>query len=754
MRFLFIVLLIVGALVGLSYCSVVSEHAVLTQIETSIASPEEISVGRSADSGGEEASSTENDDNEGGPLGGLLRLGARNDDVAAFDIAGDADEIGFNCPFGIEALDAQRIAMIDPSADRILLYSLSDDKVTAIAPLQRTEGYDVIAAVAHAGDLYIAERSLTGRGDVLRRFSFNDTASSSNSEDAGDVSATSADEPPQSVMDQLINRGYTPTSGRLTSDTLAAENAANTQIVRTQSDTGSISATSADGAVTGVDYDITDERFLKLTRRLASGETADVVIHGRRPISVVRQAQINENGDIYLSMTEELRQLNIHRSDETIIKAPASADEDVKLFYVPRSRVCTPRQNTAISPTGEVISLFVRRNDVSLVKLRPKGQWQWRVRTARDTTGVLLTDQFRSTLKPVDQLAAKYPDFADKLPDRPALPGRSDDDSASGDSASGDIEPETSLAEDTEEAAPVADTLSADASETTAASTDLNDEGADALSIDARSTEMSESEAAAERNAAYAAALEEAFIRVSAGETIDRRSIVNNACMYLNLRYEMGEQNYEPETAFHYGEQSTVTSACASRGNHNLAFWSRPGRLSGKVGEEITSAPYVWAGSDWPWQFVDKIAAGRPAGDVCTKIIIYDAKSAVNSIYAAGVDCSGFVSRAWGKNARYTTRSIPDAATEITFEELQPGDVLNKAGNHVVMFLYWRGADEMEIIEATTNRACGGVCSRTRKTEEFQGYQAYRPNHVAAGGALTVAEVQQICQSATVAMGD
>ncbi|MEL6370489.1 MAG: hypothetical protein AAFR03_07200 [Pseudomonadota bacterium] len=836
MRFILIALVFVGTILWLCYNSVVTEHDVLTQIETSVAAPEaagrdaEGAAPRSGTGSGTEDSSQGEDADEGG----FFDFGKPKLEVPAFDIAGDADEIGFNCPFGIEALDPERVAIIDPGADRLLLYSVTEDTITGIEPLHRSEGFDTVAAVAHEGDLFIGERSLSGRDTALRQLTFGNEAGVVN------ASVSNTDELPAAVIQQLEGRGFTLSSSTLSSPTLSSaasdqqrsDNGEEASISRTQIETGSVSATTSNGETTSIDYEIENERFLKLVRRLPSGETTDVVVHARRPISVVRLAQIDDNGDIYLSMTEELRKLKVYRSDETIIKLPADAQEDVTLYYVPRSRVCTPRQNTTILPNGDVVSIFVRLNDVSLVKLRPKGQWQWRVRTARDTSGEVLAEQFREELKPVDETSAKYPDFKATLPPLPgvsadeegaAAPDETDDSDPTSDDtetsteslgAATDepVEPEAeqeeALGETRDEAGEDAspntsedplEGTSEDTSEEPAdtlnpsvASSDPEDQGPEGEALVATApittTDSEDDQAAvaseestpadeasdidnldgdvpdtnqpvdedplpdvpADPAVVYAEALQDAFVRVSGDETINRRSVVRNACMYLNLKYTMAPENYEPETAFHYGQQSTVTSVCSDRGNHNLAFWSRPGRLSGRVGEEITSTPYVWAGSDWPWQFVEKIAAGRPAGDVCTKLIIYDAKSSVNSIYAAGVDCSGFVSRAWGGGARYTTRSIPDATTEIEIEDLQPGDVLNKAGSHVVMFLFWRGPGEMEVIEATTNSACGGVCARTRRIEEFQGYTAYRPRHIEEGSDLSAAEVEQICYGETV----
>ncbi len=719
MRFVLVVLLLGSVLVWASYFSVVSEHSVLTQIDTSIASPDDTRTEDADDSNGSR----------------FFNFGEGDNKIAAFDIAGDADEIGFNCPFGIEALNSETVSIIDPSADRLLQYTLSADEIISVVPLSRPDGYDVVAAVSNDGTLYIGERSLAGRGDTLRTISFAGGGV------AHAASIMDTDTVPKDVIDKLISRGYEAPQSTQTDTSKGS--------IGTLPDNGSITAASANGAAFSVNYEITNKRFLKLIRQLPSGETTDVVVRARRPIGALRLVQVNDNGDIYLSMTEELRRINVFRSDETIIKISADANEDVELYYVPRSRVCTPRQTTTILSNGDVVSIFVRRNNVSLVQLKPKGQWQWRLRTARDTAGVFLMEKFRNNLKPVDLAAVKYPDFASKLPPKPTLPIKKD----KGRSESVD-EPDTSLGidEEEDETTPIASSADEASEASSEGNSELNTALDEAVSLDSDETTIAETlgEDNIDQSAIYAEALEQAFVRVATGEKIDRRSVVNNACMYLNLKYTMRSENYEPDTAFHYGEQSTVTDACASRGNYNLAFWSRPSRLSGQLGEEVTSAPYVWAGSDWPWQFVNKIEAGRPAGDVCTKVIIYDAKSTINSIYSAGVDCSGFVSRSWGGNSRYTTRSIPDAATEITFEELQPGDVLNKAGNHVVMFLYWRGAGEMEIIEATTNKACGGVCSRTRKVDEFQGYKAYRPNHIEDGGAISAAEVQNICQSATV----
>lgn len=75
-----------------------------------------------------------------------------------------------------------------------------------------------------------------------------------------------------------------------------------------------------------------------------------------------------------------------------------------------------------------------------------------------------------------------------------------------------------------------------------------------------------------------------------------------------------------------------------------------------------------------------------------------------------GLDCSAFVSRAWGIS-RHTTDTLPQVAREISKEELQPGDALNlptwrdgKRFGHVRLFAGWANAEHtlMEVYEAAS----------------------------------------------------
>lgn len=77
-------------------------------------------------------------------------------------------------------------------------------------------------------------------------------------------------------------------------------------------------------------------------------------------------------------------------------------------------------------------------------------------------------------------------------------------------------------------------------------------------------------------------------------------------------------------------------------GGHAGAWW-RPGKRS-------TGMPYKWGGFDTPRQFAARLKADAGGGDMGTAEKQAEGDAAV-SRFAAGVDCSGFVSRCWRRDA-------------------------------------------------------------------------------------------------------
>jgi hypothetical protein len=117
----------------------------------------------------------------------------------------------------------------------------------------------------------------------------------------------------------------------------------------------------------------------------------------------------------------------------------------------------------------------------------------------------------------------------------------------------------------------------------------------------------------------------------------------------------------------------------------------RPGWwLPGEVNQGI---PYKWGGFDDPTSFDLRISSGHSGGDVSSEAKRTADNAAVSS-HAAGVDCSGFVSRCLKLPAVHDTSQLPSVCLPIAnTRDLQPGDILNIPRGHVVLFAGWARPD-------------------------------------------------------------
>ncbi len=109
--------------------------------------------------------------------------------------------------------------------------------------------------------------------------------------------------------------------------------------------------------------------------------------------------------------------------------------------------------------------------------------------------------------------------------------------------------------------------------------------------------------------------------------------------------------------------------------------WWEPGKLA-------RSMPYQWGGFDTPESFLEKIAAGKKAGDVgdAAKRKLGDAGTSSES---CGIDCSGFVSRCWNLSRPYSTREMYQICDPLkSLDDLLPGDCLLN-DKHIVLFAKW-----------------------------------------------------------------
>ena len=80
------------------------------------------------------------------------------------------------------------------------------------------------------------------------------------------------------------------------------------------------------------------------------------------------------------------------------------------------------------------------------------------------------------------------------------------------------------------------------------------------------------------------------------------------------------------------------------------------------------------------------------------------------------MDCSGFVSMAWGLDDSLNTVTLPDVSHKIDKDELKPSDVLMKGGpgteganGHVVIFNGWANDDKTAYHALEENGSLGSV---------------------------------------------
>ncbi len=196
------------------------------------------------------------------------------------------------------------------------------------------------------------------------------------------------------------------------------------------------------------------------------------------------------------------------------------------------------------------------------------------------------------------------------------------------------------------------------------------------------------------------------FNGVAAVRPSNRQQAIETAFAFEGIQWKLTPANYG----------SDPDNACS--GFNRIR---RPWYLQGKVNQEVRGVPYCWGCHGSLANFRQRIEAGTMAGNVCTR---NDPRSDV-----AGVDCSAFVSAAWGLSVHYTTAAIPAIAKPVENPwDLKPGDALNKPGSHVMLFLRFTPDRKAEVMEASTGGCNGRVCRNVYPLAGLleRGYQPVR----------------------------
>jgi hypothetical protein len=112
------------------------------------------------------------------------------------------------------------------------------------------------------------------------------------------------------------------------------------------------------------------------------------------------------------------------------------------------------------------------------------------------------------------------------------------------------------------------------------------------------------------------------------------------------------------------------------------------------VNAENTGVAYKWGGFDTPQTFDTGIRAGKAAGDVYTAEKRRKGGAAVSGD-AVGIDCSGFISRCWKLPKKYSTESLASISLKLASPAtLEPADIMDQPGGHVILFVKWLDADK------------------------------------------------------------
>lgn len=206
---------------------------------------------------------------------------------------------------------------------------------------------------------------------------------------------------------------------------------------------------------------------------------------------------------------------------------------------------------------------------------------------------------------------------------------------------------------------------------------------------------------------------------------IKRDVMLANARAYLTVNWVLQRENFA---------KPGVENSCEPR---YAKFWMRPRRFTeDKIGATFGPVPYRWGGDDTPGTYRLRVEWGALAGSICTcRDVTLNYCLFPNS---AGVDCSGFVSRAWGIDKRGTS-GLLDVATDVdSIEALKPGDAFNWPQRHVRLFVGMTpgAAIAFDVLESSTRLECEGVCERTLRPSEVSGYRMIRYRGVSENGVV------------------
>ncbi|MBN2416292.1 T9SS type A sorting domain-containing protein [bacterium] len=192
-------------------------------------------------------------------------------------------------------------------------------------------------------------------------------------------------------------------------------------------------------------------------------------------------------------------------------------------------------------------------------------------------------------------------------------------------------------------------------------------------------------------------------------DPIRRSAIMENADAYVQIEWMCGEANTSDNEIVTLPDGALIKTP----------YWVTIGPKK--------RTPYKWGGFTHVDIFEERIEAGCYAGDVYTDDLNRDNPNTVSSgdLYCVGVDCSGFVSRAWNQPVKHWTGSLPDISVPLErWADVQPGDIANRVAGHVMLIVYRNGSGSISIVHA--NGTFEDVSYGIKTLYDLSGYMPMR----------------------------
>jgi hypothetical protein len=171
------------------------------------------------------------------------------------------------------------------------------------------------------------------------------------------------------------------------------------------------------------------------------------------------------------------------------------------------------------------------------------------------------------------------------------------------------------------------------------------------------------------------------------GPAVTRQQVMKTAEAYADYQWQA-----TPANVFHGFDSAGVWVDTPDVEFWGLGGWYADGRTN-------IGVPYCWGGTSTLEQFDRGLVQGRPAGYHFRGPRIDHSDSAL----PVGVDCSGLVSRCWRLYARRSTYDISNVCEQLpNYDDLRPGDAVNKPYSHVILFDSWVDGthEKMRVFEA------------------------------------------------------